>query len=130
MARRMISPQVIIKSQVGDNEERVDLNEILEKYGIQIGANKSVTLQLYSQEVADDNNLLIKDDTSERCKVLVNTAITITKMPDGNVFIGGLLVDDYTGMNLIPYIMVPDGEYKNGIMLINEYNFDVHVVKV
>ena len=126
----MIDPQVIIKSQVVDDKELVDLHEILEKYGVPTALGKSVTLQFYSQEVEEDDTMIISDDTSDRCSVVPNTAITISKNTDGDVFIRGLLVDDLSDMNLIPYIEISNGDYEDGIILGNNYKFDVHVIKV
>jgi|SRR5690554_1917080 len=130
MSRRMIDPQVIIKSQVVDDGVTVDLNEILEKYGFELGNSKSVTLQFYNQETEEDDIMIISCDTGEKGSIVANTAVTISKNPNGDVFIRGLLVDNLTNMNLIKYVKIPNGDYENGIMLLNTYEFDVHVIKV
>jgi len=131
MARRMIDPQVIIKSQVADDKESVDLNEILEKYGVPTSMGKSVTLQFYSKENADDSGMTINTDTIKPiCYVVENTAITISKVDGDGVYINGLLVDNLTDMNLLKFINISDGDYENGIILSSTYPFDVHVIKV
>ena len=131
MARRMIDPQTIIKSQVVNDKSEVDLNEILEKYGTQLYDSKSVTLQFYSKENADDSGLAINTDTIKPiCWVVENTAITISKVDYDGVYITGSLVDNSTDMNLLRFINISDGDYENGIILASNYEFDVHVIKV
>jgi len=133
MARRMIDPQVIIKSQILDDKYSVDLNEIIEKYGVQNELGKSVTLQIYSKRNADDSGLLIVTDIDTwepSCFVMENTAITISKVDDDGVYITGLLVDNLTDMNLLRFMDISNGDYENGIILMNNYEFDVHVIKV
>lgn len=127
--RRMIDPQTIIKSQIADDKEVVDLYELLEKYGTKFDhGGKSVTLQFYSKETADDGSLMIVTDTDVKGIVAINTAITISEY-EGDVIISGLLFNiSYT--NFIEYIEISDGDYENGIVLQSTYEFDVHVIKV
>lgn len=131
MARRMIDPQTIIKSQIVDDKEAVDLNEILEKYGTQGEYSKSITLQFYSKETADDNDFPIYSDTGVKGYIIANGAITITKLNDNNtVYISGLVVGSISDMKLLISINIDDGDYENGIILESYYPFDVHVIKV
>lgn len=126
-----MDPQTIIKSQIVDDKELVDLNEILEKYGTDYeSGNKSITLQIYSKEALDDGGTpQIVTDTSYPGYVLTNTAITITKfLDDDDIYIRGVLADNT--MNLKNFIHIPAGEYENGIILSDAYPFDVHVIKV
>lgn len=130
MSRRMIDPQVIIKSQVVDDKIVVDLNEILEKHGVQLAnGSKTVTLQIYSKEVSDDNYMAIDSDTGVKAAIVINTAITITKN-NNTVIIRGLLVDNLNDMNFLSYIEILGGDYENGIILSDHYLFDVHVIKI
>jgi hypothetical protein len=131
MARRMIDPQTIIKSQIADDKYSVDLYEILEKYGVPTSMGKSVTLQFYSKENADDSGLSIHSDTLRPiCFVVENTAITISTVDGDGVYINGLLVDDVDDMNFLKFINISDEDYENGIILMGTYPFDVHVIKV
>lgn len=129
----MIDPQTIIKSQIANDKYSVNLNEILEKYGTQNeeDCSKSITLQFYSKEVADDSSLQISSDTDIEGYIIPNGAITITKRPDDNlVWISGLIVDDMTDMQLLRYIEIRDGDCENGIIVQSDLRFDVHVIKV
>lgn len=133
--RRMIDPETIIKSQIADDKQTVDLNEILEKYGTQGDKGntwaKSVTLQIYSKLVYEDITIYITSDTDTKAYIIPNGAITITKDTDNDfVYISGLIVDNLSDMNLLRYIDISDGDYENGIILLSSYPFDVHVIKV
>lgn len=131
MSRRMIDTRTIIKSQIVDDKETVDLNEILEKYGTQDEyGNKFITLQIYSKQADSDVELSINDDTNVKGYIIPNSAITITKNDVNCVYIVGLIVGDLNNRNLLPCITINDGEYENGIILFDNYHFDVHVIKV
>lgn len=135
MSRRMIDQKTIIKSQIVDDKWRVDLNEIVEKYGWQdiVGGMylKSVTIQFYAKQAMEDDDMQISSDTGNKGAIVTNTAITISKdIDDGWVYIRGLLVDDLYSMNFMTIIYIEPGDYENGIILQNPYEFDVYVIKV
>ena len=125
----MMSPQVIIKSQVVDDKFSVDLNEILEKYGVKGEYDeKMITLQIYNQG-CDDEPLFITYDNSDIVNVVVNSTITITKFSNGTVYIQGMLFDG--NQNYIPFLEIASGNYENGIKLImSSYMFDLYVIRV
>ena len=127
--RRMMVPEVIIKSQVADDTFSVDLNEIVEKYGTVIdNGYKTITLQIYNKEAADDgsHNELVTDNGYIGF-VIVNGTITITKNSD-DVFIQGMLFD--TDMFFTQYLYIPSGSYENGITLGSGFEFDLYVIRV
>jgi len=130
MARRMISPQMIIKSQIVDDKYIVDLNEILEKYGTLLDDDtKTITLQIYNKEIWEDEANSISTDDGIIGYIVVNGSITISKY-DGDVYIKGMLLS-YSDMDFIPYLEIPSGSYENiGIELADVYKFDVHVIRV
>ncbi len=131
MSRRMIDPQTIIKSQIADDKFVVDLNEILEKYGVETEYTiKSVTLQFYSKANLDDSGNWIYSDSGNKGFLIANTAITISKDTVNDVYILGMIVDNLTNMNLQHFIQIDSGDYENGIILQDTYEFDVHVIKV
>ena len=89
--RRMIAPEMIIKSQVVDDKYEVDLNEILEKYGTTVDNSKTITLQIYNKLIDDEDQNTLSDDNGAIGSVVVNGSITISKNSDGDVFIQGML---------------------------------------
>lgn len=126
----MIDPQVIIKSQIVNDKIFVDLNEVLEKYGTDSGWTKNITLQFYNQQTGDDDDMIIEIDAESKGAIIPNTTITISKDDSGDVYIRGSLVDNLYDMNFLPFVLIENGEYENGITVINPYEFDIHVIKV
>lgn len=129
--RRMIAPEMIIKSQVVDDKEMVDLNEILEKYGTEFGdvgdKIKTITLQIYNKLIDDEDQNTLSDDNGAIGSVVVNGSITISKNSDGDVFIQGMLHNE--GVFII-YLEIPSGSYENGISLVGTNDFDLYVIRV
>lgn len=132
MSRRMMSPQVLIKSQIMDDKNQVDLNEILEKYGtVTLSGAKTITLQIYNKEATDVGQNYLYDDSGMIGFVVVNGSITITKHSNGAVFIQGMLLNDFDDGVLIPFLDIPSGSYENGITLEGwESEFDLYVIRV
>jgi len=130
MARRMIDPQVIIKSQIVDDKESVDLNEILEKYGTTFYSNKTITLQFYNKLASDEPNNFIYDDSESLGVVAFNGSITVTKDVNSNIFIQGRLLDSSDYLSPLTHLKISSGSYENGIILSSNFEFDVHVIKV
>ena len=129
MARRMMSPQTIIKSQVVDDKNLVDLNEILEKHGTTSADYKTITLQIYNKIVTDESLNMLKNDNDDLGMAAINGSITITKHQDGEVYIRGMLLNDI-GNSIIPYFEIESGSYENGITLYNNDEFDLYVIRV
>lgn len=129
MSRRMIDPQVIIKSQVVDDKNKVDLYEILEKYGTVTRWSKTITVQIYNKFASDEEQNSLNNDNSFLGFVLMNGSIIISKDADtDDVYIQGMILDkSYVLKN---YVYVQSGSYENGIRLSSPYPFDVHVIKV
>ena len=130
MARRMMSPEIIIKSQIADNKELVYLNEILEKYGTVTfdGQVKTITLQIYNKIASDETQNSLNNDNGYLGNVVMNGSITITKN-DGNIFIQGMLIN-MNDNSIISYLEIPGGSYENGIMLDSPNEFDLYVIRV
>ena len=126
----MMVPEVIIKSQVVDDKNKVYLIEILEKYGVVIydGEAKTITFQIYNKIASDENKNSIKDDSNNIGFVVINGSITVTKWLSGEVYIQGMLVD--INKVHIPYLEIPDGSYENGIELSGIEQFDLYVIRV
>ncbi len=125
--RRMMSPEMIIKSQVLDNKEHVDLNEIIEKYGTALGdGDKIITLQIYNKFAGDESQNILSNDNGMMGYVVVNGSITISKFA-GNVLIQGMLHNEGV---FIPYLEIPSGSYENGVMLTSPNEFDLYVIRV
>lgn len=125
--RRMIAPEMIIKSQVVDDKYEVDLNEILEKYGTTVNDSKTITLQIYNKLIDDEDQNTLSDDNGAIGSVVVNGSITISKNSDGDVFIQGMLHNE--GVFII-YLEIPSGSYENGISLVGTNDFDLYVLRV
>lgn len=129
MARRMIDPQTIIKSQVVDDKYSVDLYEILEKYGTEHDGAKTITLQIYNKLASDEPQNYLYNNNIHIGNVITNGSITISKMSN-NIYIQGGLLDSSDYVSNIYYLNLQSGSYENGFILSNIYKFDVHVVKV
>lgn len=117
---------MIIKSQIADDKNQVDLNEILEKYGTTFVDMKTITLQIYNKIVGDEKLNSLNDDSGFLGSIVVNGSITITKYSYA-VLIQGMLHDDGV---FIPYLELDNGSYENGIILSNSYEFDLYVIRV
>lgn len=127
--RRMIAPETIIKSQIIDDKAQVDLNEILEKYGTDIGFGaKTITLQIYNKYASDENQNAMYNDSDIFVYVAVNGSITISKYDDFRVTIQGMLVDG--SYVLKKYAEIQSGSYENGIILSSSNEFDLYVIRV
>lgn len=128
--RRMMSPEMIIKSQVVDDKEMVDLNEILEKYGTEFGdvgdKIKTITLQIYNKYAVDEPQNILYHDNDIIGYVVVNGSITIMKTEDDAVFIQGML---HNAGVYIDYLDIPSQSYES-IMLVSPNEFDLYVIRV
>ena len=128
--RRMMVPEVIIKSQVVDDKETVDLNEILEKYGAVLwDGTKTITLQIYNKFATDEPQNILSDDNAGILLgyVVINGSITITKYSDGVVNIQGMLLDN-NGL-YITFLEIPSQSYES-ILLNSPNEFDLYVIRV
>lgn len=125
--RRMLNPQMIIKSQIADDKFQVDLNEILEKYGTVINDDtKTITLQIYNKEARDESQNHIEADISIKGSVVVNGSITITKIED-DVYIQGMLHNEGV---FIPFIEIGSYENVESVNLSSSSIFDLYVIRV
>ena len=127
-----MSPQAIIKSQVIDDKFEVDLNEILEKYGMVLDDGyfyKTITLQIYNKVASDEaQNFISYANYSVLGNVVVNGSITITKLSLDEVYIQGMLIDN-NGV-YIPHLEIDSESYEDGILLSSSNEFDLYVIRV